>query len=202
MKQKIIGTSILLGSLWGIHFLDFIIPGSFHQLGILPRSIPGLKGIIFAPFLHGNLMHLVSNSLPIFILTLTLFIFYPRLGIAVWLLIAVLSGALVWLFARGNAVHIGASGVIYGLASFLIASGIFRRNIKALLIAIVIFFLYGGIIWGVMPTMPGVSWEAHLAGFLVGILLAYIFRNTRASKDDPVQPEKKDNNLHNATSGL
>ncbi len=184
MKQNIIGTSVFLGFLWITHFFNSIFQGSLNDFGILPRTISGLSGIVFAPFLHGNLMHLISNSLPIFILTLTLFVFYPRLGIIVWVLIAVLSGALVWLLARGNAVHIGASGVIYGLTSFLIASGIFRRNVKALLIAIVIFFLYGGIIWGVMPTVPGVSWEAHLFGFLIGIYLAYLFRNSKASNDD------------------
>ena len=192
MKQKLIGSSILLGSLWVIHFLDFIIPVSFQKLGILPRTVSGLKGIIFSPFLHGNLMHLISNSLPIFILTLTLFVIYPRIAFMVWSLIALLGGSLVWLFGR-HAYHIGASGVIYGLMAFLIASGIFRRNLKSMFIAIIIFFLYGGIIWGVFPTHPWVSWEAHLMSFLVGILLAYLLRNKNANEEETTKTENQDN---------
>jgi membrane associated rhomboid family serine protease len=111
------------------------------------------------------------------ILSTVLFLFYRNIAFRVLLLSAIMGGILVWIFGR-TAFHIGASGVIFSLVGFLIASGIFRKRIKALLIAIAIFFFYGGIVWGILPTQPGVSWESHMFGFLSGIGLAYIFRDS------------------------
>lgn len=179
MKSKIITSAILVAFMWGIFIFNAILPIDLNRLGILPRHISGLWGLLFAPFLHASLMHIVSNSLPVFVLTLALLFFYENISVRVWAFSAVLGGFLTWGLARGNTYHIGASGVIFSLIGFLIASGIFRRSIKSLLIAIVIFFVYGGTIWGVLPTHPWISWESHLFGFITGVFLAYIYRNTQ-----------------------
>lgn len=182
MKKKLSQSIILIGIIWIIHLVDIILPFSLNHLGIQPRSISGLSGILLAPFLHGNFSHLISNSLPLFVLTFTLLVMYPRISILVWTMITIIGGLMVWIFAR-SALHIGASGVIFGLTSFFIATGIFRRSFKSILIAIAIFFLYGGIIWGILPGQEGVSWEAHLFGFLSGIFTAWIFKNPRYSEE-------------------
>jgi len=132
--------------------------------------------------LHGSWGHIISNTLPLFFLTWALLFFYERIALRIWVFSAFLGGVLVWIFAR-DAVHIGASGVIFSLISFLIASGIFRKSFKSIIVSIIIFFLYGGAIWGVLPTQPGVSWEGHLFGFLVGILLAYIYKDSQVKVD-------------------
>lgn len=171
---------LLIAIIWIVHFVNIFLQMSLNRYGILPRSLEGLRGILFAPFLHGDLLHLVSNTLPLFFLSLALFHFFRRSALPVIILAILLGGLLVWLFGR-TAMHVGASGLIYSLAGFLMAIGIFRRNFQTILISTLIFLLYGGIIWGVFPTEPWVSWEAHLFGFLVGILLAWIFRKEKES---------------------
>ena len=163
--------------MWLVFVFNQIVAMDLNQYGIIPRKIEGLKGILFAPFLHGNLAHIISNTVPMLVLTAVLFWFYRKIAWPVLIISTLLGGGLVWVFGR-HAYHIGASGVVFALVGFLIASGIFRRNFKALLLAIVIFFLYGGVVWGILPTQPAVSWESHLFGFLTGILLAYVYRDT------------------------
>ncbi len=152
---------------------------NLNQYGIYPRHTSGLVGIIMSPFLHGNLAHIISNSLPLLVLSIVLFIFYPKLANQVLIFSILIGGMFVWLLAR-SAMHIGASGLIFALLGFILASGIFRKNIKSIIIAIIIFFIYGGIIWGVLPIHPQVSFESHLFGFIAGILLAYLYRNKAA----------------------
>ena len=176
MKNSFTTAITIVAIMWGVFILNSIVYMDFNQYGIRPRNVNGLSGVLFAPFLHGNLSHIISNSLPMLILTTVLFWFYKNVAVRVLVFSAIIGGGLVWIFAR-DAVHIGASGVVFALVSFLIASGIFRRKIKALLIAIVIFFLYGGVVWGVLPTDPNISWEGHLFGFITGIGLAYSYRN-------------------------
>jgi len=186
MKNSFVTAVTIVAIMWGIFILNAIIYMDFNQYGIRPRQINGLTGILFCPFLHGNLAHIISNTLPMLILTTVLFWFYKNVAVRVLFFSTIIGGSLVWIFARSTRVingmeahtsHIGASGVVFALVGFLIASGIFRRKIKALLIAIVIFFLYGGVVWGVLPTDPNISWEGHLFGFLTGIGLAYTYKN-------------------------
>jgi membrane associated rhomboid family serine protease len=177
MKKSFITALMIVAAMWAVFIVNAIIPIDFNQFGILPRRVEGIKGVLFAPFLHGSLAHIVSNTLPMLVLATVLFYFYPKIAFRVLLLSAVMGGILVWIFGR-TAYHIGASGVIFSLVAFLIASGIFRKKIKALLVAIAIFFFYGGVVWGILPTQPGVSWESHLFGFLSGIALAYLFRDS------------------------
>lgn len=168
-----IGTLILM---WLIYLTQLISGVDFGFLGIHPRDTHALLGILTAPLVHGNWEHLLSNSLPLLILGVILFVSYQRIAILVWCGIYFFTGLLVWLFAR-DSFHIGASGIIYGLASFLFFNGFFRMDIKAIAIASGVAIFYGGMVWGVLPIYPGVSWESHLFGGITGAVMAYIFRN-------------------------
>jgi membrane associated rhomboid family serine protease len=145
-----------------------------YFLGIYPRQVFGLIGIIFAPVIHGNYIHLISNALPLLILGTVLFYFYDRIAIPVFLLCYFPTGILVWIFGKPN-YHIGASGLIYGIAFFLMTFGFFRKDFGSLLISAIVVFFYGGIIYGVFPTQPGVSWESHFFGALMGLVSASYF---------------------------
>lgn len=184
MRSKLTISASLIVIIWLVYLANIIIPVEFRQFGIVPRSTNGLIGIILAPFLHGGLGHIISNTLPLFFLTFALLFFYEKIAFKVWIISALAGGILVWLLARGNSVHIGASGVIFSLIGFLIASGIFQKSFKSILISIIILFLYGGAIWGVLPTQPGVSWEGHLFGFIVGVALAYFYRKTESRENN------------------
>ncbi len=176
MKKSVVIALSVVALLWIILIIDSIIPIDFNQFGIIPRKAEGLKGILFAPFLHLNWSHLISNSMPLVVLLTGLFWLYNKVAIRVLVFSTVIGGGLVWIFGR-EAFHIGASGVIFSLVAFFIASGIFKRDFKAILLAIFVFFMYGGVVWGIFPTQSGVSWESHLFGFITGIGLAYYFRD-------------------------
>lgn len=163
--------SLIVVAMWISFLVDWVLPADFATLGILPRHLSGLVGILRAPFIHGNWSHLISNTGAIWTLSLVLFWFYDKIAWKVWFQAAIMDGALVWLLAR-TSYHIGMSGVIFALLGFLLAIGIFRFSIKTLVVATIVFFLYGGAIWGVLPSNPHVSWEAHLFGFVSGILIA------------------------------
>lgn len=164
--------------MWAAFYIQRVLGIPLNVLGIVPRTWFGLIGIFTAPLLHGNLLHLVSNTLPLLFLGSVLFFFYGRIGAPVFLRSYFLTNVLVWLFAR-PANHIGASGLVYGLAFFLIFFGIFRRDAMSILISVVVLLLYGGVFYGVLPTDPQVSWESHFAGALVGIFTAIDFSKQR-----------------------
>ncbi len=159
--------------LWTIHILKVAQVFRFGNYGLLPRDTDGLLGILTAPFIHGNFQHLMSNSVPLFVLTFLMVLFYKKVAYQSLLLIYVLTGVAVWAFARGNVMHIGASGVVYGLVSFVFWTGLFRRNIKSIILALIVTLLYSGYFLGVLPNQRGISWESHLFGGLVGIMVAY-----------------------------
>jgi membrane associated rhomboid family serine protease len=170
---KFAGAVIVI--LWLVRLTDTILPFDLNKLGILPRSIAGLVGIIFAPFLHGNIFHLLSNTVPLFILLILIFLFYDKVALKAILIIIFIGGFLVWIFGR-QAYHIGASGLIYGLVAFLIAEGFFRKNMKSIILAVIIFFLYGSLIYGLFPIHSWMSWEGHLFGAISGVLSAYLYK--------------------------
>lgn len=146
----------------------------FSWLGILPRTLSGLSGILFTPFLHGSLGHLLSNSIPLLVLGGGLIYFYRSIAYKVLLWIWFIDGLGVWLLGR-DAYHIGASGLVYGIAAFLIFSGLLRRNRNLLALSLAVVFVYGSLIWGMFPYIPDISWEAHLFGFLAGIYFSVHF---------------------------
>ncbi|MFW5759630.1 MAG: rhomboid family intramembrane serine protease [Cyclobacteriaceae bacterium] len=161
--------------MWAVFFIDpFLTFVDFRIFGIFPRSLAGLIGIFTAPLIHGNLAHLISNTLPLLFLGTTLYFFYHRLANAVFFGIYLVCNLLVWLLARPS-IHIGASGIIYGLAGFLIFFGIFRKDFKSLFISIIITLFYGGLVYGIFPNQPGISWESHLLGGITGAFFAMQF---------------------------
>ncbi len=174
MVQKIKNSLFFIIILWIIWAVSLVFPMDLKNFGIIPRSIIGIRGIFLSPFLHKDLTHLISNTVPLFILLTVLYIFYARISKRVVIFSIILGNSLVWLFAR-KAVHIGASGLIYSLAGFLIASGFFRKSFKLLLVSIIIILLYGGMIYGIFPTQKAISWEGHLFGAIAGVFLAYFY---------------------------
>jgi membrane associated rhomboid family serine protease len=169
----------LIFLMWAAFFVELFLGIHLSWFGIIPRTGFGLIGIVTAPMLHGNLDHLLSNTIPLFFLGTVLFFFYDRIGTTVFFRAYIWTNVMVWLFGRRDSSHIGASGVVYGLAFFLIFFGIFRRDFTSMLISIVVIMLYGGVIYGVLPTDPRVSWESHFAGALVGIYTAIGFSSKK-----------------------
>ncbi len=169
---------------WLIKGFESLTRISLGHFGIYPRHQDGLIGILLAPFLHGDFDHLLSNTIPFLVLGTAILFFYKRIAIPVIALLWLGTGLGVWLVARGS-YHIGASGVVYGFASFLFFSGVFRRNFKALGIAVTVVVLYGGLVYGVLPIYPGVSWESHLIGAIMGGLIAYGFRKIKENDEVP-----------------
>lgn len=142
--------------------------------GILPRTIEGLKGVLLAPIIHGSLQHLVSNTVPLLILGVVLYGFYYPYANRVFYYSYFMTNILVWVFGRSH-YHIGASGLIYAIAAFLAFFGLFQKDFKSLLISTVVIVVYGGMVYGVFPTSPNVSFESHLFGAVSGVLFAYLF---------------------------
>ncbi|PHS32660.1 MAG: rhomboid family intramembrane serine protease [Methylophaga sp.] len=171
--------------LWIIKGLQVTFSWDLGVYGVFPRSVDGLVGIITAPLIHGSFEHLFSNTLALFILTTALFYEYPKAAKWTFIIIYIGSGLGVWLFAR-ESYHYGASGLTHGMLFFLFLIGILRRDKPAMAIAMIVFFLYGSMVWGVLPTEESISFESHLFGALMGIICAILFR-----KNDPKPPEKK-----------
>ena len=167
--------------MWLSFSIEFFFGYDFGFLGIKPRSLEGIPGILFAPIIHGSLSHLISNTLPLLFLGTTLFFFYERIGRTVFLRCYFITNVLVWIFSPRLSYHIGASGLIYGLSAFLIVFGLLRKNFVSLLISVVIILFYGGIFYGVLPLDPQISWESHLAGALVGTVTAFNLAQKRVS---------------------
>jgi membrane associated rhomboid family serine protease len=163
--------------LFATHLANLVTGMWFTRFGTIPRTAVGLRGILFSPLLHRDWSHLIANAAPLAGL-LCIMAFTNRHALwpntaAIWLI----SGAAVWLFGRPGSVQVGASGLIYGLAAFLIAMGWLHQDAKSALAALLVIFLYGGIVWGLLPSRPGVSWEGHLCGALAGILVANLPHN-------------------------
>jgi len=184
--------------LWLIKLIEFEYKLDFSVYGVLPREVSHLKGILFSPLIHGSFGHLAANSLPLFVLSFSLFFFYRNSSYTIFLLIYLFSGLFVWIGGR-EALHIGASGIIYGLAAFLFLSGVLSRNTGLLTISLIVAFLYGSLFWGIFPLKPEISWESHLWGGVSGFTLAWLFRskapvqqvNEEEEADDPDDAEWK-----------
>ncbi len=161
---------------WIIGIAAYFTGWETGSLGIFPRTAHGITGIFTSPFLHGDFGHLFANTFPFFVLMTAVLYFYRPIALRVLLLLYILPGLWVWVISlRGP--HIGASGVVYGLAFFLFFSGVFRKHLVALTVALVVAFFYGGMVWGVLPTDPNISWEGHLLGAIAGVVSAYFFKD-------------------------
>ncbi len=176
-RQEIKTQAIILATFvaifWLLEILDqFVFRGSLDYFGIIPHQVIGLRGILFAPFLHGDFPHLIANTVPFLILGWLVMLQETSDFFIVTGLTMLVGGLGVWLFAAPGSIHIGASILIFGYLGFLLLRGYFQRNIPSILLSILVFLLYGGTIWGVLPSRPGISWQGHLFGFLGGVLAA------------------------------
>jgi membrane associated rhomboid family serine protease len=165
--------------MWVIYFVDVQFDLHLYQFGLYPKKTEGLIGILTSPFIHStrDLSHIFNNSIPTFILSWMLFYHYRTIATKVFVFIYLASGITMWFFAR-ESYHIGMSGVIYGLTSFLVLSGFFRKNMRAAAVSLFVIFLYGSMVWGIFPTEVGVSWEAHLTGLFSGLFIAVFYKNS------------------------
>jgi len=170
--------------IWLIHALQYLSGFDFGYYGVYPRTFFGARGILFAPLIHGDWGHLLSNTPPLFAMSAMILFFYRKVAIPSMTIIYLLTGLAVWGFGR-SVFHIGASGVVYGLVSFVAFSGLFRRNIKSIILALIVLMYYGGMFLGVLPGQEGISWESHLMGGIVGIIVAFLYRNNREDDEKP-----------------
>lgn len=169
--------TLFVFSIWLVYWIEIKYDINFNRNGIFPRTISGLKGIVFSPFIHSGTKHLFNNSSPLFVLIASLLYFYRKISFKILVFGTLLTGLLTWLIAR-PAYHIGASSIIYMLVSFVFFSGIFRKYYRLIALSLVIVFLYGSMIWYVLPIKEGISWEGHLSGFIVGFAFAIYYKNT------------------------
>lgn len=165
--------------MWGVYIWEAVFLVSFDTYGIYPRDLTGLRGVLFSPFIHGDLQHIVNNSYPVLILGTAIFYFYRRSAKFVLLYSFLMTGVWVWAMGRSS-FHIGASGLIYAWGAFLFTSGVLNKNKRMMGLSLLVVFLYGSMIWGVLPLMPEISWESHLFGAIAGVILAVVFK-----KDGP-----------------
>lgn len=183
---------LIVFTIWLAFWYQVTIDYGIKSLGIRPQKLEGLLGIFTSPFLHSNIDHIYNNSIPLFVLSLALFYFYNKIAWKVVMYGILLSGFLTWLIgSSGN--HIGASGLIYVLVSFIFFKGIFAKYYRLIALSLVVIFLYGGMIWYVFPIKQGMSWEGHLGGLITGFIFALIFRK-QVAKPERYKWEQPDYN--------
>ncbi|MCK5091106.1 MAG: rhomboid family intramembrane serine protease [Gammaproteobacteria bacterium] len=185
LRRSLLLSVLFVAVLWSIKLTDVLLGLNLIQYGIYPGELSGLWGILWAPLIHGSVQHLIANTLPVIILLTTLLYGYPKSARIVLLCLYVGTGVGVWLFAR-SAYHIGASSLTFGLMFFIFTIGALRWDKRAIALSSMVFFLYGGMVWGVLPRDPTVSFESHFFSAVIGIVLAFILKNI----DSPL-PEKK-----------
>ena len=160
--------------IWIIKLIEITTDTSFIEYGLYPKSVKNLYGILTSPFIHSDLSHIASNTLSLWVSLFFIIYAYRKIALYVLIITYLLTGLAVWLFGR-ESYHVGASGLIYSYLAFLFFMGVFRRETQSIAVALIITFLYGGLIWGVLPADPTISYESHLAGVLVGLLCAILF---------------------------
>lgn len=169
--------------IWLVYWIEIKFGMNFNKFGVLPRNLTGLKGVLFSPFIHSDTKHLFNNSIPLFVLLLSLFYFYRRVAYQVLVFGGFLTGLLTWIIAR-ESYHIGASGVVYLLFSFVFFSGVFKNHYRLIALSLVTIFLYGSMVWLILPTEDRISWEGHLSGFITGIVFAFLYRRKGIIKEE------------------
>ncbi len=169
-------TGLFLVLIWGVYGINEVYALGWRSWGNHPREWDHVWGVFTYPFLHGDMDHLWNNTATFFTLNSLLFYFYRSIALRIWTALFLISGIGLWVFAQGGN-HIGASGVNYGLAAFLFSSGVFRKSQLLLRVSLVVAFLYGGMVWWMLPIDEHISWEGHIAGAATGVLLAWFARN-------------------------
>jgi len=201
--HSLIIPAVFVLAFWIVEIIEQTTGISLVRFGVYPLHLKGLPGILFSPFIHAGFSHLISNSIPFFILFFALIYFYRRISYRIFFQLYILAGLCVWLAGR-EAWHIGASGVVYALAAFHFVSGIIRNDVRLLTISVVVVFLYGGMIWGMMPIDPEISWEGHLWGAVSGVILAIYYRKyiIRRDKFDWEEEEEEEDENEQSQSKL
>jgi membrane associated rhomboid family serine protease len=161
--------------LWIIHLMNWGMDVDPSPFGLRPRELIGLVGIVTAPLVHSDFAHLIANSVPLATVGVAMLFLYPQSTLRVLPVVYLGPGVLVWVFGRGS-VHLGASGLVYGLVSYVLVAGLLRRDRRAIAASLLVVFMYGSLAWGVLPIQPGVSWETHLSAAVIGVLLALALR--------------------------
>lgn len=186
--------ALFLFLMWMVHFslLVFEVQDAY-KFGVFPHTIKGLKGILFYPLIHGGWGHLFSNSVPVFVLGAGLFYFYKSIAYRTFFGVYFFSGILLWIIGR-NSYHVGASGIVYGLVSFLFISGLLRKQANLMAFSLFVVFLYGSLVWGLLPIDPSVSFEGHLAGGLTGAFFAWYYRKAGPQAKPIVWEEEEGEN--------
>lgn len=193
-RRSVIFTLSFVFVLWFIKAYEWSTGVDLSGLGILPRTLRGSIGIVTGPLVHGDLFHLLSNTFPIILLGIGVLYFYPRIGLRVVVLVYLLTGTWVWIAAR-DAYHIGASGLVYGLFSFILIGGFIRKDRRALVLSMVTIFLYGGSMFsGLMPVDNNISWESHLLGLVAGIFCAIYFKSENIVFASDLEIEEEEGN--------
>lgn len=166
---------VLVLIIWTVYLIEIRFGVNFNNYGILPRTLKGIRGIVLSPFIHGSAQHLFNNTVPLAVLSAALLYFYRKNALAVLILGTLFSGTLTWIIGR-ESYHIGASGLIYVLASFIFFKGIFSNYYRMVALSLVVVFIYGSMLWYIFPVKDEISWEGHLSGFLVGLFFAYFLK--------------------------
>jgi len=172
LKAQAVVLGGILGVFWVVFVVNTLLGGSLLVLGVIPRTTIGLRGILFAPFLHVSLNHIVANSIPFLILGWMVMLRDQRHFIPVTVAGMIGSGLAAWLLGAPGSVHVGASGVIFGYLGFLMLTGWYTRSVSSILLSVVVTLMWGGLVLGMMPGTPGISWQEHIGGFLGGIFAA------------------------------
>jgi membrane associated rhomboid family serine protease len=176
LKRSALVVAGCIALLWLIELADRSLGLDLYRLGIYPGAVDGLPGILFAPLIHGSWNHLASNSFALLVLGITLLYGYPRAARPVLTFIYIVSGIGVWLFAR-HSYHFGASGITHGMMFFIFTTGILRRDRLSIALSLIVFFLYGSMVWSIFPQEPGISYESHFFGAASGVVAAFLFRD-------------------------
>ena len=189
-RRKFLGSLIipliLVAVMWAVMIIEMSLGFDLNRYGLIPHTAQGLLGILTLPFLHGNWEHLMANSVPVIVLGTALYYFYPTLANRVMLITYLASGLLTWCLGNPSTTHVGASALIYGLNLFLVVSGFIRGNRQLIVISLIMVFLYGSFIWGMIPSLAipqNISWEGHLSGAIIGVLLAVFLRKEGPQKE-------------------
>ncbi|MDP2088236.1 MAG: rhomboid family intramembrane serine protease [Flavobacteriaceae bacterium] len=192
---------LLIFTMWFVYWFEITFGYNFNDFGIYPRTLSGLKGILFSPFIHANAQHLFNNSIPLLVLLLALGYFYQSIAVKVLLFGWIGTGILTWFVARLS-FHIGASGIVYMLVSFIFFSGIFRKYYRLIAVSLAVIFLYGSLAWYLFPIEKGISFEGHAAGFITGFLLAILYRHQGHQKEEIVWTKTEFDELFDENGNL
>lgn len=179
IKQSIINAFIITCSIWIVRGIELLNSQSFAHFGLRPRNLKGIVGIFTSPFIHSysSLEHIWSNTVPLFVLSGLVIYLFNKIALKVLIGTWLITGIWVWFLAKTGSYHIGASGIVYGLLSFLLFSGIWRKNKAGIAISLLLIVSYGTMFWGLFPITEGVSWESHLMGFVAGLILSVYYKD-------------------------